>query len=150
MLRSSSLSGRLYTNLEISLPGRELEEYTPVNLSHSLPLTAGHRRTADQPTRTAPQMLPHLQQPSCEIKLLQNYIIGLTYLDRHERLDESLSFISPKWIRRKFKIVRLVASMIVSLLAWSFNSVRQSATNILRIKVESVDGGCGNCVVDGC
>ena len=90
MLRSSSLSGRLYTNLEISLPGRELEEYTPVNLSHSLPLTAGHRRTADQPNRTAPQMLPHLQQPSCEIKLPQNYIIGLTYLDRHERLDESL------------------------------------------------------------
>ena len=35
-------------------------------------------------------MLPHFQQPSCEIRLLQNYIIGLTYLDRHERLDKSL------------------------------------------------------------
>ena len=76
----------------MSLPGRESEGYTPVNLSHSHSpsVTVGHRRTADQPNRTAPQMLPHFKQPSCEIRLLQNYIIGLTYLDRHERLDKSL------------------------------------------------------------
>ena len=35
-------------------------------------------------------MLPHFQRPSCGIKLLPNYLISMTYLDRHERLDESL------------------------------------------------------------
>ena len=54
----------------------------------SLPLIVGRRRTVDRPNHIVPQMLPHFQQLSCDTKVLQNYMISATYLNRHARLDE--------------------------------------------------------------
>ena len=90
----------------------------------------------------APQILLHFQQPNCGTKLLPNYIINVTYLDRHERLDESL-FVHRFQVDKKK--VQDLASMIVPLLGRRHNSVRQSPAN----KAESFDGGRGNCVVGG-
>jgi hypothetical protein len=60
------------------------------------------------------------------------------------------SFIGPRRSKKKFSIVRLLASRMLPVFGCNVSSVSPNAENKWRTNVVSLDGGVGNSAFDGC
>jgi len=60
------------------------------------------------------------------------------------------SVIGPSLRRKKFKMVRLLASIIIPLLGWTVRLVKPRLARMCRVMVVNFDGGCSKTVLEGC